>query len=84
MRGMKKVASVSRVTKVARIPNQPKPKKREKKGLSKKMGKKEFDWLVYDKEAGKMFCQYCLDFPNSKNKLSSFFLLAVRIFSLMA
>ena len=48
-------------------------KKAQKQRAFKKAWKKEFDLLVYDKEAWKMFCQYCLDFPNSKNKLSSFF-----------
>ena len=47
--------------------------KARKERAFKEAWKKEFDWLVYDKEAGKMFCQYCLDFPISKNKLSSFF-----------
>jgi len=53
MRGMKKVASVSRVTKAARILNQPKPKKHEKKGLSKKHGKKNLTGWCMTRKLGK-------------------------------
>ena len=46
--------------------------KAKKERAFKEAWKKEFEWLMYDDESGKMFCQYCLHFPNSKNKQSSF------------
>lgn len=46
--------------------------KDKKERAFKEAWRKEFEWLMYDDESGKMFCQYCLHFPNSKNKQSSF------------
>ena len=45
--------------------------KPKRKGLFEAW-RKEFEWLMYDDEAGKMFCQHYLHFPNNKNKQSSF------------
>ncbi|XP_022808200.1 zinc finger protein 862-like [Stylophora pistillata] len=52
--------------------SEPKAKKAKKERAFKEAWRKEFAWLMYDDESGKMFCQYCLHFPNSKNKQSSF------------
>jgi len=52
------------VTKAARIPRQPKPKKREKKGLSKKHGKKNLTGWCMTRKLGK-----CSDKPLFKKPL---------------
>ena len=41
--------------------------KAKKERAFKEAWRKEFEWLMYDYESGKMFCQYWLHFPNSKN-----------------
>lgn len=52
--------------------SEPKAKKAKKERAFKGAWKKEFEWLMYDDESGKMLCQYGLHFPNSKNKQSLF------------
>ena len=52
--------------------SEPKTKKAKNERAFKEAWRKKFEWLMYDDESGKMFCQYCLHFPNSKNKQSSF------------
>jgi len=46
--------------------------KAKKERAFKEAWRKEFEWLMYDDESGKMFCQHFQHFSNSKNKQSSF------------
>ena len=47
-------------------------KKAKKDRDFKPAWKKDFVRLVYNETEGKMFCQYCVNFPNSKKENLSF------------